>query len=424
MRRNHEPCARLVCASWNSVVISFALALCLLTSGQPARAQTYTVIHNFTGGSAGAYPYAGLTIDGRGNLYGTTDQGGQGLCPPANNGCGIVFKMSHVGSGWVFNPIYKFGGSPDGGGPYGPVVFGPNGSLYGTTVGGGSTNCLSGCGIAYNLRPSPTACVTALCPWRETLLYSFQGGTDAYYPTGEVAFDASGDMYGTTYVGGTGGPGTVWKLTPSGRGWTESIAHNFAGGDEGGNPYGGVVFDNSGNMYVSAVAGGSGNNGAVDELIPAGSGWTEHTLYDFQGGSDGGGPMAGLLFAGGNLYGSTVNGPNNGGTVYELMPSGGGWSFSTIADLPTEEGPFSKLVADSAGNLYGTTQIGSGDHGTVFKLTRSGDSWTLTVLHHFTGGSDGDTPLGSVALDSSGNIYGTTLLGGTAGTGVVFEITP
>ncbi len=134
--------------------------------------------------------------------------------------------------------------------------------------------------------------------------------------------------------------------------------------------------------------------------------------------------MAGLIYAGGALYGATLISPNNGGTAFEFTPAGNGWSFNTISALPKGLGPFAKLTADSSGNLYGTTQGGNGDYGTVFKLTRSGSGWTQTVLHRFTGGSDGSTPLGNVVLDSKGNIYGTTSVGGAYGYGIVFQITP
>jgi len=406
----------------HSTLIAIASCMALVITARPVHAQTYTVIHNFTGGADGAEPTTGLTIDARGNLYGTANTGGHGSCS-GPGGCGTVFKLTRIGSGWIFTPIYTFQGAPDGGGPYSRVSFGPNGTLYGTTVGGGISGCPGGCGTVYNLQPPPTACVTALCPWRETVLYRFQGGSDAFYPTGDIVFDAAGAIYGTTYIGGTAGPGTVWKLTPSGGSWAESIIHNFNGGGEGGNPYGGVVFDSNGNLYGASSAGGTTGYGALWELSPSGGDWSETTLYDFQGTSDGGAPTAGLIYVGIDLYGVTQVGPNHAGTAYELTPSGDGWSFNTISGLPPGSGPFSSLVADSTGNLYGATQGGSGDYGAVFKLTPSGSGWTLTVLHRFSG-SDGNTPYGSLVIDPNGNLYGTTLMGGSYNKGVVFEITP
>jgi len=409
-----------------SCAIASAVRLCIIASMTLCatsfmHAQTYTILHNFTGGADGAAPTTGLTMDARGDLFGTANTGGRGSC--ISSGCGTVFKLSRAGSGWIFNPIYAFQGGNDAAGPYGRVSFGSDGTLYGSTVGGGINACPGGCGTVYHLQPSPTACEAALCPWNESVLYRFQGGTDAFYPTGDLAFDSTGAIYGTTYIGGTGGPGTVWKLTPSGGNWTESIVWNFTGsGSDGGNPYGGVVFDNSGNLYGTSSA-ASNSQGAVWKLSPSGSGWTEQTLHDFQGGSDGGSPAAGLIFVNGNLYGATEAGPNQAGVAFQLTPSGGGWSFSPISGLPTGTGPFGRLVADSAGNLYGATQGGDGDYGAVFKLTPSGGTWTMTVLHHFTG-SDGNTPYGSLVIDSSGNLYGTTLQGGTYNQGVVFEITP
>lgn len=285
-----------------------AVAMFAITTITPAAlAQTFTVIHNFTGGADGAEPIAGLTADARGNLYGTANQGGYGTCVPENAGCGVAFKLTPVGSSCVFTPIYSFRGSPDGGGPYGRVIFGPNAS---------------------------------------------------------------------------------------------------------------------GNMYGASPAGGSNNFGALWELSPSGGGWIEHSLYDFQGGSDGVAPAEGLLLNGGTLFGTTQLGPGNAGTAFEPTASGEGWSFSTMTSLPAGEGPFAKLAADSAGNLYGVTQGGDGDYGAVFKLTRSGSGWTMAVLHSFSGARDGNTPLGSLYVDAGGNVYGTTFQGGAYNEGVVFKITP
>jgi len=413
-------CQRYSCALRGAVRISTLVFMIVCTTFL-MHAQTYSILHNFTGGADGAEPTTGLTMDARGDLFGTANAGGRGSCNAG--GCGTVFRLARAESGWIFTPLYAFQGGNDAAGPYSRVLFGPDGTLYGSTVGGGVASCPGGCGTVYRLRPSPTACQAALCPWSESVLYRFQGGTDAFYPTGDLAFDSTGAIYGTTYIGGTGGPGTVWKLTPTGGDWSESIAWNFTGsGSDGGNPYGGVVFDSTGNMYGTSSA-ASNSQGAVWELSPSGSEWTEHTLYDFRGGSDGGSPAAGLIFVSGNLYGATETGPNQAGLAFQLTTSGGGWSFSTISALPPGSGPFGRLVADSAGNLYGATEGGDSDYGAIFKLTHSGNGWTMTVLHRFNG-SDGNTPYGSLVIDSSGNLYGTTLMGGSSNEGVVFEITP
>ena len=419
--------------------IAFAFFAGLLTVSVSLSAQTFTVLHTFTDGNDGAYPYAGLVMDAKGNLYGTANQGGymNSVCQPANQGCGTVFELSPGRSGWAFRTIYTFRGSPnDGQGPYGRVAIGADGNLYGTTIDGGNENCLSGCGLVFALKPI-TACTTAACPWAEKVLYEFQGGnTDGFYPTGDLAFDSSGNIYGTTTQGGAdNGPGMVYELKPAHGQWTETILHSFnPNGTDAANPYSGVILDRSGNIYGTTPSGGVNNGGAVFELVPSANGWTESLPFDDFQGNDGVSPMAGLLLEpSGALVGATqADGTGNGGTVYTLTPSNGGWSFATIYDFPgrcSDCGPWAKLVADGKGNLYGTTQGygGAGNWGYVFKLTPSGDGWVGTVLHRFTGGADGSTPYSTLVLDSAGNIYGTTLLGGESsngGYGVVFEITP
>jgi uncharacterized repeat protein (TIGR03803 family) len=173
--------------------VVLALTVALATAAQ---AQTFKVLHTFTGGADGGYPYAGLTMNRAGNLYGTAGGGGNtgGNC--GNTGCGTVFKLAHVGSGWVFTPIYSFTGGNDGSTPEAGVVFGPDGSLYGTTGYGGQY----GNGIVFNLKPSPTACKAALCPWTEIVLYSFPAG-DSPLPLGDVVFDQVGNLYGSTFAG-------------------------------------------------------------------------------------------------------------------------------------------------------------------------------------------------------------------------------
>ena len=176
---------------------------------------------------------------------------------------------------------------------------------------------------------------------------------------------------------------------------------------------------------------GVADYGTIFELSPSGEGWTETVLYSFMGGGDGclpDGcfPLAGLVFdRAGNLYGATygyINGPG-GGTIFELSPHGGGWNFSTIYTFSLE-GSASTLAIDAAGNLYGTRPYrGLYGHGTVFELSPSGGGWTYTDLYDFTGGNDGDEPVGGVAVTGAGGyLYGTTVLGGANGLGVIYQI--
>ena len=166
-------------------------------------------------------------------------------------------------------------------------------------------------------------------------------------------------------------------------------------------------------------------------MTPSGSGWIENVIYNFRDGTDGGYPYAGLIVdQSGNLYGTTTDaGTGGGGTVFELSPSGGGWTYSVLYSIAGpfgyQCGPAWALVMDVGGNLYGTTQCdGASGRGNVFKLTPSNGSWTYTSLYDFTGGSDGWLPLSSVVFDANGNLYGTAAAGGADDKGVVWEITP
>jgi uncharacterized repeat protein (TIGR03803 family) len=198
-----------------------------------------------------------------------------------------------------------------------------------------------------------------------------------------------------------------------------------------------MIFDHEGNLYGTTYFGGSTNAGTVFQLMPSGSGWIENTLYSFQGNSDGRFPYSGLIIdQSGNLYGTTTDaGSGGGGTVFELSPSAGGWTYSVLYSLTGSLGgscgPAYALVMDAAGNLYNTTECdGANGKGNAFELTKTGSNWTYNSLHDFTGGSDGAFPLSSVALDPSGNLYGTTYYGGNLncyapyGCGVIWQITP
>jgi uncharacterized repeat protein (TIGR03803 family) len=399
-----------------------ALTIVLMVAiGQAGQTQTLQVLHAFTGGQDGATPYAGVTMDGAGNLYGTASSGGSG-------GDGTVYQLKHKGSGWVFSPLYSFTGGSDGANPRARVIFGPDGTLYGTTFNGGS----DGQGMVFRLRPFARACTAALCPWMETVLHQFAGSPDdgANPGYGDLIFDDAANIFGTTYRGGAEGDGVIYVLMPAGSGWTESVLHNFGSGNGGTHPLSGLVLDNSGNVYGTTVQGGLSGHGTVFQLARSGSGWTESLLYSFDNGSDGSFPVAGLIFdQAGNLYGATSDGGTGGqGTVFELTPANGGWTFSVLYSLVAPPGgfqcgPWGTLVMDGEGNLYGTERCnGASNLGTVFKLTSSGGSWTYTSLHDFTGGNDGKYPYSNVVIDAKGNLYGTASAGGANNQGVVWEI--
>jgi uncharacterized repeat protein (TIGR03803 family) len=189
-----------------------------------------------------------------------------------------------------------------------------------------------------------------------------------------------------------------------------------------------VTVDDHGNLYGTTSLGGANGGGVVYELSPSGSGWKQTVLYTFQGLSDGQNPVGGVVLdPAGNLYGTTFDGGiNGGGTVYQLSPSGGGWTFTVLYSFSGGYGgPYNKLTLDAKGNIYGFTNgDGANGLGSVFKLTPANGGWTFTGLYDFVGGTEGASPYGSVAVDSDGNVFGTAAVGGSQNQGVVFEITP
>lgn len=418
---------RIFGASFHIVALTVALSLTIALA-LSSQAQTFTVIHNFTGGEDGSSP-GGLTIDRNGNLYGAAGSGGA-------NFVGTVFKLTRVHSSWVFTTLYAFQQqNEDGNGP-GAVIFGPDGSLYGTTYVGGLFSCQDdhGCGTVFKLTPPASACKAAVCSWTETILHRFSAHPDGAYPVGNLVFDQAGNIYGVTNSGGNplceffngDDCGVVYTLTTSG---TENVIYTFPGMAGGSYPQAGVTFDQAGNLFgTTSQGGGPPNFGTAFELTPSQGGWVENTIYTFQSGSGGQTPYAGLILdQSGNLYGATTTGGvNGGGTVFELAPSNGRWTFSVLYSFTGSGGPFANLVMGRDGSLYGATgDDGLYGMGAVFKLTHTSGGWTYASLHDFTGGSDGAYPNGSLVFDSKGNLYGTTESGGPYGyDGVVFEITP
>jgi len=409
-----------------AVALVFVFLFLMFVASQSVQAQTFNVLHSFTGGQDGEEPYAGLTMDRAGNLYGTAPYGGN-RGSNCYGSCGTVFRLTHIRSGWVFTPLYDFLGGTDGSDPLAVVTIGPDGNVYGTTaMGGGGCTSDYGCGTVFKLTPPATACHSALCPWTETVLYRFADSpVGASNPYWGVVFDQQGSLYGTTIVGGTGGAGTVYELTPSGGGWNAKTLYNFQGGTDGAIPLTNLIIDRSGTLYGTTVYGGSTGNGNVFRLIRSGAGWAEESIYSFLGGANGVSPQGGVVLdSSGNLYGGTVGGGSYGGGVaYELSPtSDGGWTYTILSNFRGSIN--SNLSLDAGGNLYGTTYSGGAyDDGMVFKLSFSNGVWTQTVVHSFNG-YDGALPIGSVLVDANDILYGTATLGGTYGQGVVWEMTP
>jgi uncharacterized repeat protein (TIGR03803 family) len=410
-----------------------------------------SVVYNFQGGTDGTNPYGGL-LDKNSEFYGTTFAGGAG----PSGGYGTVFKVSPAGAESV---IYTFQGGTDGLGPQAGLIAGKSGVLYGDTNFGGSTTLCNGhgCGTVFELVPKGSG-------YTERVLYAFQRGTDGGAPVASLLTDKSGAIYGTTIHGGGAnecapagiGCGTAFKLSPSASGYTERVIYSFQGGSDGAVPAVALIADSKGVLYGTTVYGGTGNCssgsfgpgcGTVFKLTPSGSGYAETVLYAFKGGpKDGANPRAALLARkNGALFGTTQAGGSKAGngTVFELMRSGSGYTERVLyrfkggkdgADPDAAPG----LHAGANGALYSTTAFGggatacTGGCGTVFKLTPSGSGYTETVLHTFKGGSDGATPYGSVAADAAGRLYGTTWVGGSGtcsgssgvGCGTVFRLLP
>ncbi|MGB8888001.1 MAG: choice-of-anchor tandem repeat GloVer-containing protein [Candidatus Korobacteraceae bacterium] len=380
--------------------------------------------HNFGDGDNDGYlPGSGLIIDAHGNLYGTTAGGG-------THGDGTVFELSpRESGGWTETVLHSFGNGTDGQLPFASLIFDGAGNLYGTTTYGG----IHGYGTVFKLSPREDG------TWEETVLHSFNLH-DGAYPDGGLTFDAAGNLYGTTSYGGIHYNGTAFELMPrEGRGWTETVLHSFGRGTDGSNPLAGLTFDAAGNLYGTTSVGGIHNPcdgetcGTVFELSPNGSGgWTENVLHSFGRSTDGSHPFGGLIFdAAGNRYGTTQFGGYGDGTAFEMSPEeDGGWTEKVLHRFgrgTDGSNPLAGLTFDAAGNLYGTTFSGGVyNDGTVFELSpNENGGWTDRVLHNFDlNGTDGLYSYANLILDAAGNLYGAALYGGIYGHGIVFEITP
>jgi uncharacterized repeat protein (TIGR03803 family) len=377
-----------------------------------AQAQSESVLYSFTGGTDGGAPLASLIFDSAGNAYSTTSTGG------AYN-LGTVFELSPGSGGtWTETILHSFGKGKDGANPQAGLIFDTLGNLYGTTSGGGR----NGKGTVFELSRVSGG-------WKEAILHSFGSGKDGTGPVSGVIFDKVGNLYGTAETGGRYAWGTVYQLTPVGSSWKEHTLYNFRPGKYGVNPIGGVAFDVSGNLYGTTPAGGRYGWGNVFKLTNTGTGWRWGAIFSFKGKNDGGSAWATPVFdTAGNLYGTTISrGAHGFGTVYQLQPTGMSWKFVLLHGFTGKDGagPETGVTLDASGNVYGTTGNGSDNSGTVFELSLNAKGkWVESTLYTFTGGSDGGAPVCVPVIDAKGNVYGTASAGGSANKGVVFEITP
>lgn len=415
----------------NNLLAILLFIFLFLTLTAPASQGQYRVIHQFTGGADGGSPFAGLTSDTAGNLYGTTAGGGAA-------GLGTVFKMLQRNGQWVFMPLYSFRGGDDGANPAARVVVGPDGNLYGTTYGGGTGNW----GTVFKLAPSANAGASVFGNWQETVLYRFTGGSDGATPSfGDLAFDAAGNIYGTTTNGGSSGQGVVFQLTPSVSGWTETVIHDFVNDADGRWPYSGLTFDAAGNAYGTTLGGGAYEFGTLYQLSKSPSGWVHTILHDFQGGYDGGNPIGGVTFTPSGRMLGTSSGAWNGmypGTAFLLWYSGSRWMIDRVWDFGSGSyyyggaGPWAAALGEPGqsgwDDVYGTTYAsGTNGYGSVFKMYWECNGclceYYQTDLHDFT--SDDAYPISNLQSDASGNLYGTASgwsINYSSGYGSVFEI--
>jgi uncharacterized repeat protein (TIGR03803 family) len=425
MFKRHLPSFRIV------GFIVLAIVAMLVNSASATTSERS--IYSFTGGFDGADPASQLVFDSAGNAYGTTVTGGA-------SDCGTVFKLTPTGGGqWHQSVLHSFNCFDEGKNPYGGVTLDASGNLYGTTVAGGSGGFCSGdgCGVVFELAFSGGV-------WSETVLYNFGDLPDAAGPGSAVVFDRAGNLYGTSPDGGQFAAGTVYRLSFANGHWSETILHDFTGGDDGAlGSLGALFLDRSGNFYGVTELGGAYSAGTVFKLSPgAGGSWTFTTQYAFKGQPDAAFPYGGLIAdQNGMLYGTTYYGGVNGvGAVFKVGPppnivgpasAVAGWRDTVLYSFqggPDGGSPTSTLVFDADRNLYGTASAGGDpgcDCGVAFKLSpNQSGGWNQSVLHTFGTHPDGSYPYYGLTPDGAGNYYGTTAAGGNQNQGMIFELTP
>ena len=327
-----------------------------------------TVLYEFKGQSNGdgAGPHGHLTFDAKGNIYGTTQNGG-------TSDTGTVYELSpKSGGGWTEKVIYTFSAAgADGADPSGGMTIAADGTMYSTTPDGGAF----GAGTVFSLKKTSKG-------WKQTVILNLNGSSEGGYPYEGLMMDAAGNLYGAAPTGGASGQGVIYRLSHTKQGWVDTVLHNFTGqnGDGSGLYWIDLISDKSGNIYGATSFGGTNGTGMVWELVYSESKktYSESILYEF---------------------GASGSGDGNN--------------------------PYGGLAMDSKGNLYGTAlNGGSSNLGTFYKLTKQGKTWKETIVHSFTGANDGAQPTGNPYIDAKGRLYGMTETGGTSNLGIVYRITP
>jgi|HubBroStandDraft_5_1064220.scaffolds.fasta_scaffold02498_4 uncharacterized repeat protein (TIGR03803 family) len=416
--RDHQSASRM----WEGAVTS--LFILLLCANPLAQAQTFAVLYTFAGKGDGRYPEARLLAGKAGGLFSTTSNGG-------SFDYGTIFTIDSHGTETVLHSFWSGDGSESLAG----LIEDGAGNFYGTTYDGGTPEggeCVHGCGSVFKLDPAG----------KLTVLHAFTGGTDGGQPEAALIQDDVGNLYGTTTVGGDLscgygglGCGVVFKVDTYGN---ETVLHAFSGQPDGSRPSGELLPDGKGNFYGTTWFGGASDYGTVFKLDSTD---TETVLFSFDGNPGGEYPNGPLVAdAQGNVYGTTNGGGDSScylcGVIFRIDSSGNETVLHTLTGAPNDGAfPYAGLIRDTSGNLYGTTWAGGSAGclglgcGTVFEVDVNGNE---TVLHGFSGGTDGGAPRERLIIDRSGNLYGTAPEGGNpscgggvdSGCGVVFKIVP
>ena len=404
--------------------VAFGILACLAAFASPittARAGTTSVIYSFEGGADGEYADTDLVRDASGNLFGTTVQGG-------DHGSGTVWELHPNGDGtWTHTVLYSFTGGVDGGEPYKGVTLDASGNLYGTAVTGGGGGCEGGCGVAYRLTNGGGT-------WTQSVIHTFTGGDDSSGPGAGLTIDDSGNIYGMAPTGGKFFAGTIFEMQPAKGGtYKFKVIHAFTGGKDGIGGSAGRLVPRDGELFGAATAGGVNGAGTIYQLSPTGRGkWKFKTLYAFRGSLDAGFPYGGLAFdALGNIFGTTYyDGANDVGAVYELSQKNNGmwkervlYSFDGGSD---GNGSIANVNFDTDGNMYGTTSEGGSDgDGVIFRLAPGRkNSWTESIAHNFAGPPDGAYAYNGMVGDGANNFFGATVHGGADDEGAIYQFTP